>query len=56
MLTEISTAIRLTAAAAKEWRPELGSITCSMNVKQALDNLSPENVSLVMKEMDIALV
>ena len=54
--TEISTAIRLIAAAAREWGPELGVITCSMDVKQAFDNVSPENLSLVMKEMDIALV
>ena len=39
------------AAAAGEWRPELGVITCSMDVKQALRNLS-----LVMKEMNIAPV
>ena len=32
--TEISTAIRLMAAAAREWGPELGFITCSLNVKQ----------------------
>ena len=49
--TEISTTIRLMAAAAGEWRPELGVITCSMDVKQALENLS-----LVMKEMNIAPV
>ena len=33
--TEISTAIRLMAAAAREWEPELGIISCSMDVKQA---------------------
>ena len=54
--TEISTAIRLMAAAAREWRPELVLITCSMDVKQAFDHVSPENLSLVMKEMDIASV
>ena len=54
--TEISTAIRLMAAAAREWGSELGVITCSMDVKQAFDNVSPENLSLVMKEMDIAPV
>ena len=32
--TEISTAIRLMAAAAREWGPELGFITCSLDVKQ----------------------
>ena len=40
--TEFSTAIRLMAAAAKEWGPELGVITCSLDVKQAFDNDSPE--------------
>ena len=49
--TEIYTAIRLMAAAAREWGPELGVITCSLDVKQAFDNLSPENLSLVMKDM-----
>ena len=44
------------AAAARELRPELGFITCSMHVTQALDNVSPENLSLVMTEMDIAPV
>ena len=38
--TEISTAIRLMAAAAREWRPELGVITCSMHLKQAFDIVS----------------
>ena len=51
--TEISTAIRLMAAAAREWGPELGFITCSMDVKQAFDKVSPENLSLVMTEMGI---
>ena len=54
--TEISTAIRLLAAAAREWGPELGVITCSLDVKQAFDNVSPENLSLVIKEMKIAPV
>ena len=44
------------AAAAREWGPELGVIFCSMDMKQAFDNVSPENLSLVMKEMDIAPV
>ena len=44
------------AAAAREWGPELGVITCSMGVKQVLDNVSPKNLSLVMKGMDIAPV
>ena len=48
--------MRLMTAAAREWGPELGAITCSMDVKQAFDNVSPENLSLVMKEMDIAPV
>ena len=38
--TEISTAIRLMAAAAREWCPVLGFITCSLDVKQAFDNVS----------------
>ena len=54
--TEISTAIRLMAAAPREWGPELGVITCSMDAKQAFDNVSRENLNLVMKEMDIAPV
>ena len=54
--TEISTAIRLLAAAAREWRPELGVTTCSLDVKQAFDNVSPENLRLVKKEMKIAPV
>ena len=52
--TEISTAIRLLAAAAREWR--LGVITCSLDVKEAFDNVSLENLSLVKKEMKIAPV
>ena len=52
--TEISTSIRLVAAAAREWEPELGFITCSLDVKQAFDNVSPLNWSLVMKEMNNA--
>ena len=44
------------AAAARESGVELGVITCSIDAKQAFDNVSPENLSLVMKEMDIALV
>ena len=31
--TETSTDIRLLAAAVREWGPELGVITCSMDVK-----------------------
>ena len=54
--TEISTAIRLMAAAAREWRPELGVITFSLDAKQAFENVSLENLSLVMKEMIIAPV
>ena len=54
--TEISTATRLMAAAARVWWAELGVITCSTDVKQPFDNVSPENLSLVMKEMDIAPV
>ena len=54
--TEISTAIRFMAAAAREWRPELGVITCSMHLKQAFDIVSSKNLSMVMKEMDIAPV
>ena len=37
----------------REWGPELGFITCSLDVKQAFDNVSSENLSLVMKEMGI---
>ena len=54
--TEIFTAIRLLAAAAREWGPELGVITCSLDVKQAFGNVSPENLSLVMKELKIVPV
>ena len=50
---EISTAIRPMAAVAREWGPELGFIACSLDVKPAFDNVSPENLSLVMKEMGI---
>ena len=52
--TETSTAIRLMAAAAREWGPELGFITSATDVKQSFDNVSPLNLSLVMKEMSIA--
>ena len=40
------------------WRrlQESGVITCSVDVKQAFYTVSPENLSLVMKDMDIALV
>ena len=54
--TEVSTAIRLLGAAAREWGPELGVITCSLDVKQAFDNVSPENLSVVVKEKKIAPV
>ena len=37
----------------REWWPELGFVTYSLGVKQASDNVSPENLSLVMKEMGI---
>ena len=43
-------------AAAREWGPELGFITCSLDVKQAFENVSSLNLSLVMKEMNIAPV
>ena len=49
--TETSTAIRLMAAASREWGPELGFTNCSTDVKQSFDNVSPLNLSLVMKEM-----
>ena len=52
-MTEIFMAIRLMAAAAREWCPELGFIACSLHVKQAFVNVSPLNLSLVMKEMNI---
>ena len=52
--TEIPTATRLMAAAAHECGADLGLVACSMDVKQALDNVSPESLSLVIKEMDIA--
>ena len=44
------------AAAARERGPELDVITCSLIVKQAFDNVLPENLSLVMKALNIALV
>ena len=43
------------AELAREWGPELGVNTCSMDVKQAFDNVSPENLSLVMKEIEAVL-
>ena len=49
--TEIPAAIRLMAAGAEEWGTDLGVIACSMYVKQAFDNVSPESLSVVMKEM-----
>ena len=52
--TEIATAIRLMTATAQEWRGELGIIARSIDVKPALDNVSPESLSPAMKEMDIA--
>ena len=52
--TDIPTAIRLMAAAAQEWVADLALVVCSMDVKQAFDNVSPESLSLIMKEMDIA--
>ena len=42
------------AAAAREWGAELGVITCSMDVKQAFDNVSPQSLSLAMNELGIA--
>ena len=54
--TEITTAIGLKAAAAREWGVELGIVNRSMDVKQAFDNVSPENLSLVMKDMGTAPV
>ena len=35
-------AIKLMAAAAREWGPDMGVITCSLDVKQAFDYVSPE--------------
>ena len=54
--TKISTAIRVIAAAAREWGPELGIIVCSLVVKQVFDNVSLLNLSLVMNEVEIAPV
>ena len=48
--TEISIAIRLMAAAAREWSLEVGFITCFLDVNQAFDNVSPVNESLVMND------
>ena len=42
------------AVAAREYGTELGVITCSMDVKPAFDDVSPESLSLAMKEMGIA--
>ena len=36
-----------------KWGPELGFITCSLDVKQAFGNFPRENLSLVMAEMGI---
>ena len=54
--TEISSSIRLMAEAARECGPEPGIISCSMDVKQAFDKVSPLHLSMVMKEMNIAPV
>ena len=47
--TDISTAIRLLAAAARGSGPELGFVVCSLDVKQAFHNVSPLNLNLFMK-------
>ena len=52
--TETTTSIRLMAAAAQECGGELGIIACSMDVKQVFDNVSPDSLSLPMKETDSA--
>ena len=54
--TEICTAIRLMGAVARDWVPEFGFITCSLDVKQAFDNVSPLHLSLVMNVMNVTLV
>ena len=41
-------AIIVLAAAARDWGPELGFVNCALDVKQAFDNVSPLNLSLVM--------
>ena len=51
---EIATAIWLMAAAAQEWRADLGLVACSMDVKQDFDIVSPESLRLTIKETDIA--
>ena len=45
--TEIPSATRLMEAAAQECGADLGLVACSMDVKQAFDNVSPESFSLV---------
>ena len=47
-------AMRFLAAVAREWGPEMGFVVCSLDVKQASDNVSPLNLNLVFKEMNIA--
>ena len=42
------------AAAAQERVTELAFVTCSLDVKQAFDIVTPGNLSLRMKEMGIA--
>ena len=44
---EIPTATSLMAAAANECGADLGLVACSMDMKEALDNVSPESLSLV---------
>ena len=41
--TEISTAIRLMAAAAREWGPEFGIIACALDLKQTSECFSAES-------------
>ena len=53
---EISTAMRLMAAATREWGPELGFIACSLDVKKAFDMSHQKYLSLVMKKMGIHLI
>ena len=48
---QILSVIKLMATAAREWEADLGLIACSTDVTQAFDNILPESLSLVMKEM-----
>ena len=51
--TEIAAAMRFMASTAHEWCNELGVFVASMDAKHAFDNVTPENLSKAMKELEI---